>query len=190
MNTLAKGKSGWATEVGWVGDGGCYRTAVNRGGGVVLRGWIRSLACHYGSRALPLANPICYRLIGQITYYYRRFISHISPRLRPLVTSQLITGRCTPCPYPGVLIASTCVVCLLGGGKGKKYNGGGVMRGEVKISCYITFLFSKFRSFVRSLVRHDRQCEIDINVMKFISRISIESLFNYFEETASSRRSG
>lgn len=59
----------------------------------VLRGWIRSLACHYGSRALPLANPICYRLIGQITYYYRRFISHISPRLRPLVTSPLITGR-------------------------------------------------------------------------------------------------
>lgn len=59
----------------------------------VLRGWIRSLACHYGSRALPLANPICYRLIGQITYYYRRFISHISSRLRPLVTSPLITGR-------------------------------------------------------------------------------------------------
>lgn len=44
-------------------------------------------------RALPLANPICYRLIGQITYYYRRFISHISPRLRPLVTSPLITVR-------------------------------------------------------------------------------------------------
>lgn len=57
----------------------------------VSRGWIRSLACHYGSRALPLANPICYRLIGQITYYYRRFISRISPRLRPLVTSPLIT---------------------------------------------------------------------------------------------------
>lgn len=124
----------------------------------VLRGWIRSLACHYGSRALPLANPICYRLIGQITYYYRRFISHISPRLRPLVTSPLITGRWYACPYPAFLIASTCVVCLISGGKIYIYIN--TYRDWVKKeNCVIRCL--RFFSFEFSH-RYDR-CTIDTN---------------------------
>lgn len=145
----------------------------------VLRGWIRSLACHYGSRALPLANPICYRLIGQITYYYRRFISHISPRLRPLVTSPLITGRWYACPYPAFLIASTCVVCLISGGKIYIYIN--TYRDCVKKeNCVIRCL--RFFSFEFSH-RYDR-CTIDTNC-----EIYLGSLFNYFEETESSRSS-
>lgn len=134
----------------------------------VLRGWIRSLACHYGSRALPLANPICYRLIGQITYYYRRFISHISPRLRPLVTSPLITGRWYACPYPAFLIASTCVVCLISGGKIYIYIN--TYRNCVKKeNCVIRCFFSSFLSNFLIVTIDARS----IRIVRFISGVCL-----------------
>lgn len=143
----------------------------------VLRGWIRSLACHYGSRALPLANPICYRLIGQITYYYRRFISHISPRLRPLVTSPLITGRVS---LPRVLNRVLRRSCALYCRRKNMY-----IYIEIvfkKISLSFKFFFLLFKFFPDNNYRYDRytidtKCEIylgsllrEIRLFNYISR--------------------